>query len=196
MTTAQSAQQRPSPAGPASLAARLTARLVDLTIKAAIGFAAYVMAGLLYFSYGAPDIGFAYHPVTDQEAYVSFAPFLAVPLYRAATIATTAWRGITPGKRLLGIQVVARSDSLPPTAMQAIVRWAVPLVPLAPLVDAFIRDIPELANDWEAPALSGRVWWLWVALGWWLLVHVPAMWDRDRRGWHDRASDTVVVEAR
>ena len=80
--------------------------------------------------------------------------------------------------------------------MQAIVRWALSLIATTPLVDAFIRDIPELMNDWQAPALSGRVWWLWVALGWWLLVHATALWDRDRRGLHDKAAGTIVIKVR
>ena len=75
------------------------------------------------------------------------------------------------------------------------IRWAVPLAATAPLVDAFIRDIPEMANREKAAALSGRAWWLWVALGWWLLVHASALWDSNRRGWHDKASDTFVVKA-
>ena len=81
-----------------------------------------------------------------------------------------------------------------PSALRSIIRWAIPLAATAPLVDAFIRDIPERANRQEAAALSGRVWWLWVALGWWPLVHASALWDSQRRGWHDKAADTIVIK--
>jgi uncharacterized RDD family membrane protein YckC len=194
MTTAQPARQPTDPPAPAGLTARLTAKIVDTTITAAIGFVAYFMSALLYVRYASAETGWEFHPVTDQEAYVSLTLFLSVPLYRAATIAMTAWKGTTPGKKLLGIKVIGRSDPLPPTIVQAVVRWALPLIATVPLVDAFIRDIPELVNDWQAPALSGRVWWVWVALGWWLLVHASALWDRDRRGWPDKAAGTIVVK--
>ncbi|MCY4422880.1 MAG: RDD family protein [Acidimicrobiaceae bacterium] len=180
----------------ASWARRLTAKLIDLTITAAIAFAAYVMAALLYHGYSREVGFFNYHPVTDQEAYVSFTPFLGVLLFEAATVTTTAWRGTTPGKKLLGIKVVAHSDSLRPGATRAIIRWTLPLISTVPLIDAFIRDIPELSNDWQAPALAGRLWWIWITLGCWLLAHAPALWDLQRRSWIDKAADTIVINAR
>ena len=132
---------------------------------------------------------------TDQAAYRLSAPFLAVVVYEAAIIAATAWKGKTPGKKCFNIRIVTRSGSRMPSALGSIIRWALPLAATAPLVDAFIRDIPEVANEEHAAALSGRVWWLWVALGWWLLVHASALWDSQRRGWHDKAADTIVIKA-
>ena len=171
------------------MGARLTAKLIDLAITAVIAFIA-----LMVFTVATLNILVA-KQYTDAEAYASASLFLGVLLYEAAMIATTAWRGKTPGKKLLGIQVIAYSDSLMPSALRSIIRWAIPLAATAPLVDAFVRDIPEMANREEAAALSGRVWWLWVALGWWLLVHASPLWDSQRRGWHDKTADTIVVKA-
>ena len=173
----------------ASWARRLTARLVDLTITAAIAFIADTTFRVLTLTlYGDENYDEAY-------SYGAASLFVAVLLFEVSLIVNTARKGTTPGKKLLGIKVIAHSDSLPPGTTRAIIRWAFPLAPTAPLIDGFIRDIPELANNEHAAALSGRAWWIWAAVGWWLLAHVPALWDRDRRGWHEKASDTIVIRA-
>ena len=175
----------------ASLTARLTAKLIDLTITAAIAF-----IGLAWFEFvrnWSPNMD-PLARYTDREAYLSVTPLLAVVVYELAMITATAWKGKTPGKKLLKIQVTSNDSSRPPIALRAIARWALPLAPTAPLIDGFIRDIPELANNEHAAALSGRVWWLWVAVGWWLLVHASALWDSQRRGWHDKAAGTIVIK--
>ena len=128
-------------------------------------------------------------------AYRFASPFLAVLLFEAALIARTVRKGTTPGRKLLKIRVVAQPGLRPPSPLKAIIRWAVPLVVAAPLVDAFIRDIPEFVNEEDWPALSGRLWWLWVALGCWLLVHASPLWDSQRRGWHDKAAGTIAIKA-
>ena len=175
----------------ASWARRLTAKLIDLTITAALAFVAFMVFGIATWSI------FVVKVYTDAEAYARASPFLGMLLlFKATTAATTAWKGTTPGKKLLGIKVVAHSDSLPPGATRAIIRWTLPLIPTAPLIDAFIRDIPELANNDEMSTLSGRVWWIWITLGCWLLAHAPALWDRQRRSWLDKAADTIVIKAR
>ena len=190
MTTQHPAEPpHPPTPQPASVRARIAAKLIDLTITAAIAFIA-----LTYFALATLNI-FVAKQYTDAEAYAEASLFLGVLLYEAAMIATTAWRGKTPGKKLLGIQVIAYNDSPMPSALRSIIRWAIPLAATAPLVDAFIRNIPELANNEHAAALSGRVWWLWVALGWWLLVHISTRWDSQRRGWHDKAAGTIVIYA-
>ena len=182
----------PSPE-PAGLGARLAAKLIDLTITAVIAFPGWFFFG--FVRDWSPNILDSEARYTDQEAYLSVAPFFLVVIYEVLTIAATAWKGATPGKKFLNVQVVAYGGLRTPSALRAAVRWALPLVVAAPLVDAFIRDIPELANNEHLPALSGRVWWLWVALGWWLLVHASALWDSHRRGWHDKAADTIVIKA-
>ncbi len=176
----------PSPQ-PASLKARLTAKLIDATIAAAIAFAAF-----LFFGFATLDL-FEPRVYTAAEAYIFASPFLGVLLFEAALIASTARKGTTAGKKLLNIRVVAQVNSNPPSPLRTIIRWAVPLVVAAPLVDAFIREIPELAGTEPEPALSGRAWWLWVAVGWWLLVHASTLWDSQRRGWHDKAAGTIVI---
>ena len=198
MTPQQPAQPpHPPTPQPAGLPARLAAKLIDLTITAAIAFCAFVTAGILQLHFGESDT-LAIEPLTDREAYLSITPLLAVPAYQVAVIVMMAWKGKTPGKKLLGAQVVARSGSRPPAAFKSIVRWAVPMAAVAPLVDAIARDFPEFAylpSMDELPTLSGRLWWIWVAVGWWLLVHASTLWDRQRRGWHDKAAGTIVIKA-
>ena len=165
----------------ASLTARLTAKLIDLTITAAIAFIAEINFRVFTLTlYGDENYSAAW-------AYGAASLFVAVLLFEVALIVNTARKGTTPGRRLLRIKVVARSGSGTPSPLGAIIRWVLPLVVAAPLVDAFIRDIPERANDETSAAMSGRVWWLWVAVGWWLLVHASTLWDSQRRGWHDKA---------
>ena len=194
MTTPPPAERAPPLAG---LGARLAAKLIDSTVTAIIAFVAFVAFVLLSMS--ATGFSFVSHsesePLNNDEAYGLAWPYASVLLYEAAMIATTAWRGKTPGKKLLGIQVIAHSGSGTPSALRAIIRWALPLAAAAPLVAAFILDIPELANNERAAALSGRVWWIWVAVGWWLLVHASTLWDSQRRGWHDTAAGTIVIRA-
>ena len=192
--TPQQPDQPPHPRTPqpAGLPARLAAKLIDLAITAAIAFIA-----LFLFGFFTLDL-FEVQVYTAAEAYKWASPFLAVPVFEVALVASTALKGTTPGKRLVRIKVVAGSGSHSPQALRSIIRWAVPLVVAAPLVDAFIRDIPEMANALpmdDLPTLSGRVWWLWVAVGWWLLVHASTLWDSQRRGWHDKAAGTIVIRA-
>ncbi len=189
--TPQQPTQPPHPPNPqpAGLTARLTAKLIDTAITAIIAFIA-----LAFFEFATFSILITRY-YADAEAYRFASPFLGVVVYELAMITATAWKGRTPGKKLLKIQVTSHDSSRPPIALRAIVRWALPLAPTAPLIDGFIRDIPELVNNEHAAALSGRVWWMWVAVGWWLLVHASALWDSQRRGWHDKAAGTVVVKA-
>ena len=176
----------PDPAGPR---ARLAAKLIDVTVTAFIALVA-----LMYF--GVSTIHwFEVKVYTAAEAYRLASPVLGVLVFEAALIAATAWKGTTLGKKLLRIQVVACSGSGAPSLLRAIIRWIMPLAAAAPLVDAFIRDIPDQANYNLNPAFSGRVWWLWVAVGWWLLVHASTLWDSQRRGWHDKVAGTIVVRA-
>lgn len=176
----------------AGLGARLAAKLIDLTITAVVAFPGYLF---IEFTRGwAPDM----NPMkrwTDQQAYLAAAPMLAVAIYEAAVIAVVVWTGGTPGKKLCRLQVISSSDWHLPSALGAVIRWTVPLAAAAPLVYLIVRDIPEYVNEDPTPALSGPMWWLWVALGWWLLVHVSALWGSQRRGWHDMAADTIVVKA-
>ena len=187
MTTPPPPAEPPHPqlAGPGT---RLTAKLIDLAITAAIAFVALIFFGVMTLSLSPPNY-------TSLVDYPFAVPFLGVPLYEAAVIAATVRKGTTPGKKLFRIKVVNHSGSLTPSALRAIIRWALPLVATAPLVDAFIRDIPELAGYAPEPTLSERAWWVWVALGWWLLVQASALWDPRRRGWHDKAAGTIVIKA-
>ena len=186
MTTPPPAERAPQLAG---FGTRLAAKLIDLTVTAIIAFVA-----LVFFSIATLDL-FEARVYTAAEAYPLASPFLGVLLFEATMIAMTARKGTTLGKKSLNIQVIVHSGSGTPSALRAIIRWALPLAAAAPLVAAFILNIPELANNERAAALSGRVWWIWVAVGWWLLVHASTLWDSQRRGWHDTAAGTIVIKA-
>ena len=181
----------PDPPSPqlAGLAARITAKLIDVAITAIIAF----IAEINFRTWTLTLYGDEHYP--DAYAYGAASLFVAVLLFEAALIASTARKGTTPGKKLLRIRVVACSGSGTPSVLRAVIRWAMPLAAAAPLVDAFIRDIPDRANYNQYAALSGRMWWLWVALGWWLLVHASTLWDSQRRGWHDKTAGTTVINA-
>ena len=79
-----------------------------------------------------------------------------------------ALRGQTPGKALNNLKVVAIKDGQPPGWGRSCTRWAVLCLPL--------------------PIPFGAVLTL--------LIAVSPLFDPDRRGWHDKAAGTTVVNIR
>ena len=111
---------------------------------------------------------------------------LPIMLYE---VALTARSGRTFGKDALSIMVVRHDDGQLPTAEAAFVRWIVPAgASVAGAVVVAMIPVPEPQGlvDLVGPAAAGG----FVA---WLLVYASSMWDADRRGWHDKAAGTVVV---
>lgn len=94
--------------------------------------------------------------------------FLAAALAWAVVVGYEAWfttaTGQTIGKRALGIRVVVAGGGEPPTLGSSLTRAAFPV----------LLGIPTLGIGWLVP-------YLW------------ALWDRDRRGLHDRVAGTEVV---
>ncbi|WP_419840395.1 RDD family protein [Candidatus Poriferisodalis sp.] len=94
--------------------------------------------------------------------------------------------GQTPGKRLLGLRVVAHDArrTAPPGVDRLSARWMTLQLPTAVALAAGCLEWPT-GDRW--PALGG--------LGWLLVVAAPALLSRSRRGLHDWAAHTIVVSA-
>lgn len=106
----------------------------------------------------------------DQISYplwVGVAPLAFAAAYEIVLVAT---RGATLGKALMGIEVVRYLDGGRPTWGMSAIRFLVP---------AAVQSIPVLVIQ----VLS-------------LLVYLRAAWDPMRRGFHDRASGTLVLRTR
>jgi uncharacterized RDD family membrane protein YckC len=78
-----------------------------------------------------------------------------------------SWRGQTLGKIALRIRIVRMADGAIPTPAQAAIRFLLPTA---------VAAIP-------IPILSVVA----------LLIYVSAVWDPQRRGYHDKASGTIVL---
>ncbi|WP_423920188.1 RDD family protein [Candidatus Poriferisodalis sp.] len=87
----------------------------------------------------------------------------------------TALWGRTLGKRIVDIRVVNLSTGGHPGWGRSLIRWAVPLVPVA----ALARVLPPPV---VLAAFVGAV-----------LCPLSLVWDRKNQGWHDKAAGTVVV---
>jgi len=90
--------------------------------------------------------------------------FLFGALY---TIVPTALLGQTLGKIAVGTRVVTEADGLLPGWRRSLVRWAL-------------------------PGLAGRL--PVIGLGVSLAIMASLIWDRRRRGLHDRAAGTIVIK--
>ena len=116
-----------------------------------------------------------------------FASSVFVPLLLYEIVAV-AWSGKTLGMRSLGIRVVSTRSGQMPSVFESFVRGALPVC-LYPLLYPLL---------FETDQDSGSEFALFVLVAapcWWLLVQASVFWGRDRRGWHDLISGTVVVTA-
>lgn len=93
------------------------------------------------------------------------APFAAIAaVYEIALVAT---RGHTFGKFILGISIAQVDSSLRPGWKRSFRRWALPnLLLLIPYAGVFLT----------------------------LLCYLSPLWNRERRGWHDRFAATSVLK--
>ena len=100
----------------------------------------------------------------------SLPPALATALFlfgAVYTIVPTALWGQTPGKLAVGTRVVVEEDGSLPGWRRAAVRWAV-------------------------PGFAGRLPYVGLAVS--LAIMASLVLDRRRRGLHDRAAGTIVVQ--
>ena len=120
----------------------------------------------------------------------------SIPAYRFE-VASTARSGQTWGKGLAEICVVrwdgetaAVSDQAPLERWRFGARWAIPHVTgIVAAVVAGIVVLPgqDAGDFWGAVAGAAAVPWA--------LVYASSLWDKNRRGWHDKAAGTIVVPA-
>ncbi len=99
--------------------------------------------------------------------------------------------GRTPGKGALKIRVVS-ADNGAPTGQQALVRSALPVVAAA--IGALIGVAVSMILPGTRMGGSGVLVVAGVGIASWLLIHLSPIWDRERRGWHDKAAGTSVVQ--
>ena len=165
----------------ATIGERLEARTYD-TIIVVVGVvaAAIPMLYSVLWDFAEPD--------TEPPWWLDdlwLALFLPVLLYE---FVTTAVRGRSLGKKICAIQVVRCDDGRVPGMARSLVRWVVPHAAIGLGIGAEVAEWgPE---PMFLTSLSGGL----SSLGWWLLVYASARWDQNRRGWHDKAAGTVVIQ--
>ncbi len=112
-----------------------------------------------------------------------------VPLvYEAALVAKT---GSTPGKVLLGIQVVGAFDGTPPALTAAAARAAV-LTAIMPMVAIDVFLVNWLSSGAEGAANTAGFWGRFATISAAVAVF-PVLFTASRQSWHDRAGATIVI---
>ena len=95
-------------------------------------------------------------------------------------VIATAVFGRTLGKFAIGTVVVAHRTGSMPGWLRSVLRW---------LTTSWFGVVTLVLHDLPAGAEI-------VAFAVLVLTYAPVLWDREGRGWHDRAADTVVVVAK
>lgn len=204
----------------ASFGKRVAARALDTALKAVAATAAVILIRpfLKWF-----DDNFWSSTGSEPlrgSALVGFLAVgvigLAIPFYEIAMVAA---RGQTIGKMVVNIKVVRLDyprvetvlgvdgvtdiklphldSSSAPGLGPAIGRWFLPVAAfwfgliLSVVIVALIGDSMSTSTVWLALARLA----LLLPPTLWLMVHLSALWDRQRRGWHDYLAGTRVVDA-
>ena len=107
----------------------------------------------------------------------NWATFTTLAVY---VVVATALFGRTIGKWAVGTVVVAHRTGALPGWLRSVLRWLV--VSWSGVVAVVLPDLPAAV---EVAGLTVL-----------LLTYLPVLWDREGRGWHDRAAHTTVVVAR
>ena len=160
---------------PTRIGNRIRARVVDSLIYLAAGIGLLWSAAWLVLPFF--DIQFISVGVADSDPPQLSAGIrtLAIPdsdlwatIFLLYEVPLVALRGQTPGKALNNLKVVAIKDGQPPGWGRSCTRWAVLCLPLLIPFGAVLT----------------------------LLIAVSPLFDPDRRGWHDKAAGTTVVNIR
>ena len=134
---------------------------------------------------------------TLDESLDGFLAFLLVLASAAAAcyeVFPTTRMGQTFGKRGVGVQVVRcdkqgapTGNMQPPDLRQGVKRWAIPhgIGTLVAIVSLLVA-IPKTGGY---GVLVGAC----AAAGAWTMVYASSLFDKNGRGWHDRAAGTIVV---
>ena len=182
---------------PARLWRRAAARLLDTcsmaAIEAVMTFAAFMIAALVV----RPNFLIEDERQGDFNVlWVLLMVPAAIPAY-LFEVGFTARFGQTFGKRLADIRVVRWDGEAAAVGDQARLahwrfgaRWAIPHVP--GIVAAVVAGIVALPGVQDAGDFWGPV--AGAAVVPWALVYASSLWDKNRRGWHDKAAGTIVVD--
>ena len=171
----------------AELSDRCFAKLVDLVlifVGAVIGI--LVMSFVIFSNFLSPEDG------SYVDVFLGFTPLLALLSHE---VFLTALSGKTLGKMVAGIKVVRFNDGQVPGVVRSFVRWTIPIIAgtAGTLIVAFSTTTME--SDTVGEQLSVREQLLLAGgLLSWLLVYLSSLWDKNRRGWHDKIAGTVVIE--
>ncbi len=179
---------------PAPLWRRAAARLVDTCVMAVIEavmiFVTFVISALVTGSGMLNDEHLG-------EFYLLWLVLLvpaSIPVYFYEVVCTARF-GQTLGKRLWDICVIpwngegaAAGDQNQLEHWHYAARWAIPHAVgiVAAVAAAIVVWPPEDAGDFWGPVAGAAA-----ASG--ALVYASASFDRNRRGWHDKATSTAVV---
>ena len=157
----------------------------------------------------------------NSEKFVALWVLLLVPASIPVVgyeVASTARRGQTYGKRCMGIQVVPRRVERSALRLRHVGKglWGVPLAASddQAALSGGQRCLERYSSlvRWAVPHGAGLLaavvaggvsrdqsdggFYMSVAgagLAAWLLVYASSLWDSNRRGWHDKAAGTIVV---
>ena len=183
----------PAPMWRPPLWRRAAARLLDTVamavIEAVMVFVTFMIAGFL-----------VWQDMSDERLEAFYMLWLlllvpaSIPVYRFEVV-STARSGQTWGKGLAEIRVVrwdgeaaAVGDQDPLERWRFGARWAIPHgAGLSVAVVAGAVSFSTIGEVGVAVPAAG--------LAAWLLVYSSALFDKNRRGWHDKAAGTVVVSA-
>ena len=181
---------------PARLWRRAAARFLDtcamVVIEAVMIFVAALIAGIVAHP--------GFFSEENSEQFMVLWVLLMVPASIPAylfEVGSTARFGQTLGKRLADIRVVRWDGEAAAVGDQARLahwrfgaRWAIPHVP--GIVAAVVAGIVALPGVQDAGDFWGPV--AGAAVVPWALVYASSLWDKNRRGWHDKAAGTIVVD--
>lgn len=183
----------PAPRWRAPLWRRAAARLLDTcamaVIEAVMIFVTFMITWLVV------EDAFYDDDITFLILWLVLLVPASIPAYRFE-VASTARSGQTWAKGLAEIQVVRWDGEAPAIGDEGTVerrrcrlRFAIPHA--AGVVAAAAAAIVVLPGAQDAGDFWGTV--VGAAAVPWALVYASSLWDRNRRGWHDKAAGTIVV---
>lgn len=178
---------------PGLLRRRAAAKILDLS---KLSVSAYLPALLL----AAAVLVFGCDPFTDglsragsvlATAWVLLAVIGVIVAVVSEAAALTS-RGQTSGMSAMSLRVVSVGGDPAVTLEQAVIRTALPVVAaavgaLSGMLVAVVLSV-EALNEWKIVVVAAA------SAALWLMVHLSAAAHADRRGWHDRAAGTAVIQ--
>ena len=186
----------PTAVEPAELWRRAAARAIDALVMAVIAALMTVAAGLTSLLITQPD----FFSEEGWDAHYRLLVILlipaSIPVVRYEMV-STARRGQTFAKKLLGIRVVRwddqdtlTSEQIDLQAFRCLVRWVIPhVIGVSVAVGAGVASVPRIGG---LGVLAGAGAGLWAMM----LVYLSSVLGENGRGWHDKAAGTIVVMAR